>query len=264
VRGSWQKPRLLPAWKKPPSEKRLGDFFQYNKAMYQLYIANKNYSSWSLRPWLVMKQLGIAFDEHMVPFSGGSNWEAFRRFSPTGNVPCLVDGSLTVWDSLAITEYLAERHSNVWPQDAVARAWARCVSAEMHSGFQTLRGRCGMNCGIRIRLKPAYEEAKQQAFERDIRRLDELWAEGLDRFGGPFLAGKQFTAADAFFAPVAFRVQTYGIPVAPRSLEYVQRLLELTGMQAWYAAALAEPWRELAHETEVLETGELLEDLRRA
>src|SRR5688572_18684779 len=117
--------------------------------MYQLYIANKNYSSWSLRPWLLMQQLRIVFSEQVQPFDGTTNWQSFSRFSPTGKVPCLVDAGTTVWDSLAITEYLAERHPKIWPEAATARAWARCASAEMHSGFPVLRDRCGMNCGVR-------------------------------------------------------------------------------------------------------------------
>jgi glutathione S-transferase len=225
--------------------------------MYQLYIANKNYSSWSLRPWVLMTQLGIPFHERVVPFAQGSNWEAFRDFSPTGQVPCLTDGDITVWDSLAITEYLAERHAGVWPKDVPARAWARCAAAEMHSGFTSLRGQCPMNCGIRMKVRPDHA-----GVQRDVSRLDELWAQGLDRFGGPFLAGDRFTAVDAFFAPVAFRVQTYDIAVAPRSRAYVQRLLELTAMQAWYTAALAESWREPGHEAESIAAGELLADLR--
>ena len=226
--------------------------------MYELYIGNKNYSSWSLRPWVLMKQLGIAFQERLVPFSAGSSWEAFRSFSPTGKVPCLVDGDIKVWDSLAIAEYLAER-TDVWPKDTAARAWARSAAAEMHSGFESLRGQCGMNCGVRVKLRPGHE-----GLQRDAARIDELWAEGLGRFGGPFLAGDRFTAADAFFAPVAFRIQTYNIAVAPRSLDYATRVLKLPAMQAWYAAALAERWREPAHEAEVKAAGELLEDLRQA
>jgi glutathione S-transferase len=231
--------------------------------MYQLYIANKNYSSWSLRPWVLMTELGIPFQERLRPFSDGSNWDAFRTFSPSGKVPCLVDantadGDTVVWDSLAIAEYLAERHT-VWPQDTRARAWARCAAAEMHSGFGELRNRCSMSCGIRVRL---YEQP--QALLKDIARIDELWIEGLKRFGGPFLAGTKFTAVDAFFAPVAFRVQTYHLALSKDAAAYVKRLLELSSMQKWYAAALAEPWREIAHEEEVKLMGECLQDLRRA
>ena len=125
--------------------------------MYELYIANKNYSSWSLRPWVLMRALGIPFDETLVPFLGGvgANWDAFRAFSPTGKVPCLRDGDAVVWDSLAIAEYLAERHAGVWPADPRARAWARCAAAEMHSGFPGLRSVCTMNCGVRSAARAA-------------------------------------------------------------------------------------------------------------
>lgn len=226
--------------------------------MYQLYIANKNYSSWSLRPWVLMRERGIGFDERLVVFADPqSNWQAFRRFSPTGRVPCLIDGATTVWDSLAIAEYLAERHERVWPADPAARAWARCAAAEMHSGFGMLRDRCSMNCGIRVRLKdfPA-------TLQRDVERVDELWNEGLTRFGGPFLAGSTFGAVDAFFAPVVFRAQSYGLPLTDGAPGYVQRMLALPSMRDWYAAALQEPWREVAHEEEARAFGEVIEDLR--
>ncbi len=226
--------------------------------MYELYIANKNYSSWSLRPWLLMHELGIAFTEHLVAFGTGSNFEAFRKFSPSGKVPCLVDGSTAVWDSLAITEYLAEHWVGVWPKDVFARTWARCATAEMHSGFSTLRALCSMNCGIRLRLNdyPA-------ALEQDVQRIDELWNEGLQRFSGPFLAGAAFSAVDAFFSPVAFRVQTYGLKLTGEAAAYSIRLLERPAMRSWYEAALQETWREVAHEEEARVAGTVLEDLRR-
>lgn len=226
--------------------------------MYDLYIANKNYSSWSLRPWLVMRMAGIAFNEKLVPFgtaSDGSN--EFRPFSPSGKVPCLVDDGRTMWDSLAITEYLAERHAGIWPEDPAARAWARCAAAEMHSGFFALRNCCTMTCGLRIRLNEF-----PPALEKDIARLCELWIDGLTRFGGPYLAGDKFTAVDAFFAPVAFRVQTYGLKLAPQAQQYVERLLALPPMQEWLADALKEPWREEAHEEEARQAGTWLEDRR--
>jgi glutathione S-transferase len=225
--------------------------------VYQLFIANKNYSSWSLRPWLLMRERGIAFDEQLVPFSEtGPNWTAFRRFSPTGKVPCLVDGSTTVWDSLAITEYLAEHHPGVWPAEATARAWARCAAAEMHSGFSALRNQCAMCCGLRIRLNEV-----PPTLAADLARIDELWCEGLSRFGGPFLAGPEFSAVDAFFAPVAFRIQTYGLKLGDTASAYAARLLALPSMQDWYRAALAEAWREPGHEAEILAAGTFLEDL---
>lgn len=228
--------------------------------MYQLYIANKNYSSWSLRPWLLLSALGIPFDERLVPFTEDSaaNWRAFRAFSPNGKVPCLHDGTTVVWDSLAIAEYLAERHSDVWPSDSSARAWARCAAAEMHSGFSALRQHCGMSCGVRVRLR----QDLPSALAVDIARIDELWSEGLRRFGGPFLAGPGFSAVDAFFAPVAFRVQTCGIQLGDTAGDYVQRLLELPAMRRWYAEAVQERWRDAGHEAELLHSGELLHDLR--
>jgi Glutathione S-transferase len=228
--------------------------------MYELYIANKNYSSWSLRPWLLLSELGIPFDERLVSFAPGtgSSWSAFRAFSPSGRVPCLRDGDTVVWDSLAITEYLAERHAGVWPSDSQARAWARCAVAEMHSGFGALRTHCGMNCGLRIRLP----DSLPAALLADIARIDELWSEGLTRFGGPFLAGDAFGAVDAFFAPVAFRIQTYGLTLGAAADAYAQCLRELPGMRRWYADALQETWRDPDHEDEAIQSGVLLADLR--
>ncbi|NIX76962.1 glutathione S-transferase family protein [Microvirga terricola] len=225
--------------------------------MYQLFIANKNYSSWSLRPWVLMTELAIPFEEQMVLFGGASNWDRFRDFAPNGKVPCLKDGDTVVWDSLAIAEYLAERHPGVWPSDASARTWARSAAAEMHSGFTTLRGSCPMCCGIRVRI-----DEWTPALKHDIARIGELWSDGLNRFGGPFLAGKAFTAVDAFFAPVAFRAQTYGLTFGETADAYVKRLLALPAMKSWYEAALAETWREPAHEDDVKRTGTWLEDRR--
>jgi glutathione S-transferase len=225
--------------------------------MYVLYIANKNYSSWSLRPWILMRELGIAFEERVVPFEPGPVQKAFRAFSPTGRVPCLIDGATRVWDSLAITEYLAERQLDVWPATQEARTWARCAVAEMHSGYSALRNICSMSCGVRIRLNQVSEP-----LANDLERLEELWTEGLERFGGPFLAGERLTAVDAFFAPVVFRVQTYSLKLFARSAQYAARMLELRGMRSWYADALAETWREAAHDEDVLSHGKLLQDLR--
>jgi glutathione S-transferase len=225
--------------------------------MTTLYIANKNYSSWSLRPWVLMSELGIPFEEIAVPFGQGSNWQAFRAFSPNGRVPCLRDGDTVVWDSLAITEYLAERHRDVWPSDEAARTWARCAAAEMHAGFGTLREQCGMSCGMRVTLNEI-----GPALRADIARINELWSEGLARFGGPFLAGAAFTAVDAFFAPVVFRIQTYGLQLDHPVAEYAQRILALPAMRRWYEAALAETWRDEAHEAEIRRYGEVQQDLR--
>lgn len=227
--------------------------------MYQLHIANKNYSSWSLRPWVLMTQLGIPFEEHLTPFQAGSNWSTFRRFAPNGKVPCLIDGDTAVWESLAIVEYLAERQAGIWPEDPVARAWSRCAAAEMHAGFGELRRCCPMNCGVRVSL-----DETPEALTRDIARLDELWQQGLERFGGSFLAGESFTAVDAFFAPVAFRVQTFGLELGAPAMAYVARLLDLPAMRQWHAEALLEPWREDDHEAELRASGRVLEDARGA
>ena len=225
--------------------------------MYTLHIANKNYSSWSLRPWVLMQALNIPFTEKLHPFPGTNTWEAYRHFSPSGKVPCLETNGIAVWDSLAIAEYLAEEHPSVWPKDKSARAWARCASAEMHSGFQAIRNYCSMCCGVRIQLteQPA-------SLQKDIARIDELWCEGLKRFGGPFLAGAQFTAVDAFFAPVVFRVQTYGLSLSKTARDYIERMLNVPAMKAWYEAALLETWREPHHEDEIMASGKLLNDFR--
>ncbi len=227
--------------------------------MLTLFIANKNYSSWSLRPWVLMTELGIPFEERLVPFGGSAEPNKFRAFSPTGKVPCLIDGTTVVWDSLAITEYLAEQDSRVWPSNAVPRAWARSAAAEMHSGFTTLRDLCTMNCGVRVRIEPFPDELLT-----DWTRIAELWSEGLSRFGGPFLAGSRFTAVDAFFAPVAFRAQTYSPPLPDECRRYVERILDLPSMQKWYRDALDESWREEHHEAEVRCAGVWLSDLRRS
>jgi glutathione S-transferase len=227
----------------------------YDGAMYTLHIGNKNYSSWSLRPWVLTTVLDIPFTEKLHVF--GPEFGARAAGSPTGKVPCLQDGNRMVWDSLAIAEYLAERHGGVWPTDADARAWARSASAEMHSGFQALRNACSMNCGVRVRLHAFPDEARQ-----DVARIAELWAEGLQRFGGPFLAGSSFGAVDAFFAPVAFRVQSYGVELPPVAAAHVERLLSLPAMRAWYASALSEPYRDPPHEIEIATSGTIVKDLR--
>lgn len=226
--------------------------------MYELYIANKNYSSWSLRPWVLMQELGIPFTERLVPFIPGSNRDQFRAFSPSGRVPCLVENDVTVWDSLAIAEYLHEKHSLVWPEDTKARTFARCATAEMHSGFGVLRDNCSMSCGVRVQLQEI-----SAALKADIERIDEIWCEGLARFGGPFLAGNHYTAMDAFYAPVVFRVLTYGLPLSPPAQAYADRMLLLPSMKAWYESALTETWRDEAHELDINSKGVVTKDLRR-
>ncbi|HEU0277525.1 MAG TPA: glutathione S-transferase [Rhodanobacteraceae bacterium] len=218
-----------------------------------LYIANKNYSSWSLVPWVLLRERGVPFEEKLVPFHAAP----FTTFSPSGKVPCLIDGAITVWDSAAIIEYLAESHPELWPAERAARAFARSVAAEMHSGFMALRTVCGMNCGLRVRLR-----AIDAALGNDLARLDAVVAEGRVRFGGPFLAGAAFSGADAVYAPVAFRLLTYAPPVAVATADYFRRVREVPSMRAWYAAALAETWRDAGHDAEILEYGTISEDLR--
>lgn len=225
--------------------------------MYDLYIANKNYSSWSLRPWVLMRQLGIAFNEHLLRFGEEATWSDYLHVSANGKVPCLKDGETTVWDSLAIVEYLAEAHPGVWPASASARAWARSAAAEMHSSFGELRNRCSMTCGLRVQL-----HERPAALLRDMARIEALWNEGLTRFGGPYLAGIEFSAVDAFFAPIAFRVQTYDLPLDATTAAYRDRLLVLEPMREWYTAALHEDFRDEAHEVDMQRLGRVIADYR--
>lgn len=225
---------------------------------YVLITANRNYSSWSLRPWVLMKALGIAFEDRIEPFTRPSNYEAFRAFSPTGQVPVLHDGKRTVWDSLGIVLYLAERHPGVWPDAQAARAFAICASAEMHGGFSALRNDCTMNVGVRVEPRPM-----RPALRRDIARIQELFEHALDTFGGPWLAGTSFTALDAFFAPVAFRIRTYGLDVG-RGQAWVERILAHPAMLQWESEALAETWREESHEAELADAGRMIADFRKS
>lgn len=227
--------------------------------MHTLYIANKMYSSWSLRPWVLMKTLGIPFTEQLITFDAASNWEKFRAFSPNGRVPCLLHDGTPVWDSLAIVEYLAERHPGVWPADEKARAWARSAAAEMHAGFSALRNICPMVCGVRVALSSIPAE-----LQCDIARIDELWQQGLATFGGPFLAGDTFSAVDAFFVPVAIRCLTYQLPLSAPSAAYVERLFNLPAVQDWYQAGLSETTREASHEADILAAGQITQDLRQS
>lgn len=225
---------------------------------YTLITANRNYSSWSLRPWLLMKALGIPFEDKLEPFTSADNYEDFRRFSPTGQVPLLIDGERRVWDSLGITMYLADRHEGVWPKDEAARAFAQAIVAEMHGGFGALRNDCTMNVGVRVALKP-----QSQALRRNVARIAEIFEQGPERFGGPWLAGSEFTAADAFYAPVAFRVRTYGLDVG-KGQAWVERVIAHPAMQEWEAQALAETWREESHEAELAAAGTVTADYRPA
>ncbi len=224
---------------------------------YTLITANRNYSSWSLRPWLLMKALGLSFEDRLEPFLKPNNYADFRAFSPTGQVPVLQHEGRTIYDSLGITLYLADRHPAVWPEDADARAWAQCAVVEMHSGFSALRNDCTMNVGVRVRPKPMSD-----ALKANVARITELWAGGLSRFGGPYLAGPQFSAADAFFAPVAYRVRTYGLDVGASGQAWVDHILAHPAMQQWEAEALAESWREVSHEEELRACGDIIADYR--
>lgn len=227
--------------------------------MYTLHIGNKNYSSWSLRPWVLMRAHGIAFEEVLHRFGRDNLNDGFRTFAPNAKVPCLVDDGLVVWDSLAIVEYLAERYPGIWPKAAPARAFARCAAAEMHSGFASLRGQFGMNVGVRVQVKQ-----RSPALQGDIDRVQALWNEGLARFGGPYLAGDTLTAVDAFYAPVAFRFQTFGVAVAGAAADYLQRMLAHPAMRDWEAQALAEDFRDLEHDAELQAIGTITADLRAA
>ena len=223
---------------------------------YTLITANRNYSSWSLRPWMLMKGLGIAFEDRLEPFTKPENYDEFRAFSPTGQVPVLLHNGATIYDSMGIALYLADRHDGVWPHEAEARAWAQCAASEMHSGFSALRNDCTMNVGVRVKPKPMSD-----ALIANVARIRELWEEGLSRFGGPYLAGADFSAVDAFFAPIAYRVRTYGLDVGAGQA-WVDHILEHPAMQAWEAEALQESWREVGHEEELRSCGEMIADYR--
>ncbi|OIW31537.1 hypothetical protein CONLIGDRAFT_697727 [Coniochaeta ligniaria NRRL 30616] len=254
---------------------------------YHLYIANKNYSSWSLRPWLLMRTLNIPFEEHLVPFQSSNDGRQpqFSTFSPTCQVPCLhhfpsspspttaptpQDNPIIVWESLAIIDYLADLHPSlpIWPSLSTPkglerRAWARSAAAEMHAGFAALRNEMGTNVGLRIEFSSS---ASSPAVERDLGRLDELWTDGLRRFGGPYLAGPEFGAVDAFFAPVVLRLQTFvgsgRYLLSEESKVYAMTVLELPELRAWVEAALGEPWRVGRLEEGAVRGRRVLEDLR--
>jgi glutathione S-transferase len=213
--------------------------------MLKLYVGNKNYSSWSMRPWVLLKQAGIPFEEVMVRFDSFAPASQFKQqlagVSPTGRVPVLVDGDLTVWDTLAIAEYLAETFADrqLWPADAKTRARARSVCAEMHSGFGALRSHFGMNIEASLPHIGQLVLRDNAAARADLARIDALWSELLAQHGGPLLFGT-FSIADAYFAPVCMRIRTYALPVSAPVAAYVVRVAALPGVAAWINDALAE------------------------
>ena len=213
--------------------------------MLKLYIGNKNYSSWSMRPWVLLTQAGIAFEEVMVRFDSFDADSAFKNtltaLTPTGKVPLLEDGGLAIWDTQAIAEYVAEQFpdKNLWPRDKAARARARSVCAEMHAGFTGLRGNCPMNIETHLPEVGALIWRDKSAVRADMARLVAMWQELLAQHGGPMLFGA-FGVADATFAPVCMRIKTYALPVPADIAAYVERVCALPGVQAWIKGALAE------------------------
>jgi glutathione S-transferase len=213
--------------------------------MLQLVIGNKNYSSWSMRPWVLLTQAQIPFQEVMVRFDSFDANSQFKQaisaINPVGKVPALVDGDLTVWDTLAIAEYVAEQFpdKHLWPADRAARARARSICAEMHSGFTALRSSCPMNIEAQLAQTGALIWRDQPAVRVDVARLVDMWGALLTRYKGPMLFGA-FTVADAYFAPVCMRLKTYALPLPEPIAAYVQRVCELPGVQAWIEGALAE------------------------
>ncbi len=210
----------------------------------QLIIGNKNYSSWSMRPWVLMKQLGLPFEEHKLRFDFGPN-SPFRRevarFSPAGRVPVLFDDDFAVWDTLAIIEYLHDKFPGrgVWPADMRHRARARSLAAEMHSGFSALRNHCPMNIEAALPEVGARIWAEQDGVRQDVQRIELAWAEALNDSGGPFLFG-EFSAVDAMFAPVCMRLRTYALPTVPTTHEYIAHVAAAPGVKAWIVDALEE------------------------
>lgn len=206
----------------------------------QLYIANKLYSSWSLRPWLLMTALGIPFEETLIPMYFPDSKARMLDISPTGKMPCLVDGDVRVWESLAIVEFLHERFpgTGVWPADPAARAHARAVASEMHAGFQALRNACPMNLGKRFAPRDLGSDV-----DDNVRRFQGLVSDCRRRFGsdGHFLYGT-FCAADAMYAPLATRLDTYQVALAPQTRAYVDAILAQPAFLEWKRQALAEPW----------------------
>jgi glutathione S-transferase len=213
--------------------------------MLKLYIGNKNYSSWSMRPWVLLTQVGIPFEEVMVRFDSFDANSKFKNtmasISPTGKVPALVDGDLKIWDTLAIAEYAAEQFpdKHLWPKDKAARAIARSVCAEMHAGFTGLRGNCPMNIEAYLPDIGQIVWRDKPAVQADVKRIVELWSELLQKYQGPMLFG-DFSAADAYFAPVCMRFNTYALPLPKNIAAYVERVTHLPAVQTWIKAALVE------------------------
>jgi glutathione S-transferase len=213
--------------------------------MLELYIGNKNYSSWSMRPWVLLTQAGIPFEEKMVRFDAFTPGSQFKQslapVSPTGKVPVLVADGFAIWDTLAIAEYVAEtfRDRHLWPADAKARARARSVSAEMHSGFTGLRSACPMNIDADLSQVGALIWRDKPSVRADVARIVEMWSELLDQHKGPMLFGA-FSIADAMFAPVCMRLSRYALPLPPAIAAYVERVQQLPGVKAWIDAALQE------------------------
>ena len=210
----------------------------------QLYIGNKNYSSWSMRPWVLMTELGIAFEEIRLRLDWAADSpfkQTLLKLAPTGRVPLLVDGGFAVWDTLAIVEYLAESYPNqrIWPEAKRARARARSLCAEMHAGFGALRERFPMNIEASLPEIGPRCVAEFPAVAADLARIDTMWTDQLAESGGPFLFGP-FSAPDAYFAPVAARLKTYAPPVGAVASAYVERVLALPSVRSWCDAARAE------------------------
>ncbi|MBV9348106.1 MAG: glutathione S-transferase family protein [Pseudolabrys sp.] len=203
-----------------------------------LYVGNKNYSSWSFRPWIGMKAAGVGFDEVVIPLYAPGSAEKIRAHSPAGKVPILEDDGRVIWDSLAILEYVAEKYpeKGLWPADPIARAHARSISAEMHSGFAPLRNQCPMNM-----RRPAKPITLSDETRGNVARIDTLWSDCLNRYGGPFLFGA-FGVADAMYAPVVSRFTTYLVGVSLAARSYMDAVKALPAWQEWEAAALKEPW----------------------
>jgi len=206
----------------------------------KLVIGNKNYSSWSMRPWIGLKVAGIPFDEEVIPLYGEGAKAEILKHSPAGKVPILIDGDVRVWESLAILEYAAEKFpdANLWPADPAARAHARAISTEMHAGFAPLRNECGMNF-----WRPPGKRALSAEAQANIARVQEIWSDARERYGagGPFLFGT-FTIADAMYAPVVSRFETYAVDVMPTVKAYMQAMIALPAWREWRDAALREPW----------------------